>query len=98
LKRNSRAKDSQPPADGSTWASKIDLSGFVLSHVGFVRMPKRKTHPTDDQQKAKALSRWENEGGAKAKRTKRPRVLNPRSATGEADRHQRAIRQRSTNE
>jgi hypothetical protein len=34
-------------------------------------MPKREKRPTDEQQKAKALSRWENEGGAKAKETKR---------------------------
>lgn len=56
-------------------------------------MPNREKHPTDEQQKAKALSRWENEGGAKAKSTRRPRSLNaaPRSATGEVDRHQRSI-------
>ena len=76
------------------------MSGFALSHEGLARMPKREKHPTDDQQKAKALSRWENEGGAEAKRTKRPRGLNPgpRSATGEADLHQRSIRQRSAHE
>ena len=54
-----------------------------------------------EQQKAKALSRWENEGGARAKkRTNRWRGLNPapRSATGEADRHQRPVGQRSANE
>ena len=36
-------------------------------------MPNREKHPTDEQQKAKALSRWENEGGAKAKETKTQR-------------------------
>jgi hypothetical protein len=40
-------------------------------------MPNREKHATDEQQKAKALSRWENEGGAKAKKAKYPRSLNP---------------------
>jgi len=59
-------------------------------------MPKREKRSTDAQHKAKALSRWENEGGAKAKVTER-RDLNvePRSATSEADRHQRSLVQRS---
>jgi hypothetical protein len=61
-------------------------------------MPDREKRPTDEQQKAKALSRWENEGGAKAKKTK-PRGPSPgrRSATGEVDRHQRS-KARNANE
>lgn len=35
------------------------------------REPKIKRNSTDEQQKAKAISRWENEGGAKAKPRKR---------------------------
>ena len=31
-------------------------------------MPDREKHPTDEQQAARALSRWENEGGAKRRR------------------------------
>jgi hypothetical protein len=48
-------------------------------------MPDREKRPTDEQQKANALSRWENEGGAKAKQIKRPHgpSAGPRSATGE---------------
>ena len=38
------------------------------------RMLDTKKRQNDEQQKAKALSRWENEGGAKAKSTKNARV------------------------
>jgi hypothetical protein len=53
--------------------------------------PKARSTPADEQQKAKALNRWENEGGAKAKTPKRPRDVNQRArrmvdiATGEVD-------------
>ncbi len=39
---------------------------------------KGEERPADEQQKARALSRWENEGGAKAAAPKRPRNLNAR--------------------
>ena len=50
--------------------SKIVLSGFALGR-GTRTNAEREKHPTDKQHKAKALSRWENEGGAKAKETER---------------------------
>ena len=62
-------------------------------------MPKREKRSTDAQHKAKALSRWENEGGAKAKETKRRgKNIEPRSATSEAVCHQHFMGQRSANE
>jgi hypothetical protein len=78
----------------------VDLGAFALRHEALARMPNSEKRPTDEQQKAKALSRWENEGGAKAMRPKRPRGLNPgsRNATGEVDRHPRFTRQRNANE
>jgi len=39
--------------------------------------PKDKNLLTDEQQKAKALSRWENEGGAKQRLPKRPQGTAP---------------------
>ena len=53
------------------------------------RGPRSKQPSTDEQQKAKALNRWENEGGAKAKAPTRHHDLNQQAkdmveiATGE---------------
>jgi hypothetical protein len=53
------------------------------------RGTRREQPSTDEQQKARALNRWENEGGAKAKAPRRPHDLNQRAkgmvdiATGE---------------
>ena len=41
------------------------------------RGPKGEKRPADEQQKSKALYRWENEGGAKAKPTEAPARRKP---------------------
>jgi hypothetical protein len=66
IEKELESQGSRPRADGSTWMSKIVLKGFARRHERLARMPNREKHPTDEQQKAKALSRRDDEGGAQA--------------------------------
>lgn len=67
----------------------IASTGFALKCEGLARMPKGpkgEKRPADEQREARALSRWENEGGAKARALKRPARFerNGRTAGGSA--------------
>jgi hypothetical protein len=78
----------------------IASTGFALKCEGLARMPEGpegEKRPADEQQKARALSRWENEGGAKAAAPKRPRNLNARGgAAGGSSVAGRTIRRPTT--